>query len=110
MKTVSIRLDEKTLKKTGMIAKAENLERSDAIRQSIAAGLELLSKRIAVEKYSAGVFSLSQAAEFAGVSAGEMMEVLAEKGVAANYSLKEAEESYGNAALLGKKKPEKGRI
>ncbi len=27
MKTVSIRLDEKTLKKTGMIAKAENLER-----------------------------------------------------------------------------------
>ncbi len=63
---------------------------------------------MAVEKYSAGIFSLSQAAEFAGVSVGEMMEVLAENGIKANYSLREAEESYGNIELAGKKKPKEG--
>lgn len=94
MKTISLRLDEKTLKKTSEIAEAQNLERSDALRQSISAGLEMLSEKIAVEKYAEGKFSLSEAASFAGVSAGEMMELLAQKGIKANYTLKEAEESY----------------
>ncbi len=94
MKTISLRLDEKTLKKTREIADFEKLERSDALRQSIAVGLGVLSKRIAVEKYSSGSFSLSEAASFAGISAGEMVEFLAQKGIKANYSLKEAEESY----------------
>jgi predicted HTH domain antitoxin len=94
MKTISLRLDEKTLKKTSEIAEAQNLERSDTLRQSISAGLEMLSKKIAVEKYSEGKFSLSEAASFARVSAGEMIELLAQKGIKANYTLKEAEESY----------------
>jgi predicted HTH domain antitoxin len=71
------------------------------------AGLEMLSRKVAVEKYGSGLFSLSQAAEFAGVSVGEMIEVLAEKGIRANYSLRGAEESYGNVGMLGKK-PKKG--
>jgi predicted HTH domain antitoxin len=94
MKTISLRLDEKTLKKTGEIAESEKLERSDALRQSIALGLEIISKRIAIEKYASGAYSLSDAASFAGISAGEMMESLAQKGINANYTLKEAEESY----------------
>lgn len=100
MKTISIRLDEKTLKKTGRIAETENLERSATVRQSICLGLEILSKKIAVEKYSEGKFSLSQAAEFAGTSVGEMIELLAQKGIKANYSLKDAEGSYKNIGLL----------
>lgn len=107
MKTVSIRLDEKTLKRTGMIAKAENLERSDAIRQSIAAGLEMLSKKIATEKYRSGAFSLSQAADFAGISLGEMIDLLSQSGIKANYSLREAEESYGNVAFFAGTKKKK---
>ncbi|MFZ2456549.1 MAG: hypothetical protein WAX07_08735 [Candidatus Altiarchaeia archaeon] len=39
-------------------------------------------KLTAIEKYASGAFSLSDAASFAGVSAGEMME------------MKEAKESY----------------
>jgi predicted HTH domain antitoxin len=56
--------------------------------------MKTLSEKIAVEKYAVGKFSLSEAASFAGVSAGEMMELLAQKGIKANYTLKEAEESY----------------
>ena len=94
MKTISLRLDEKTLEKTSEIAEAQNLERSDTLRQSISVGLEMLSEKIAVEKYAEGKFSLSEAASFAGISAGEMIGLLAEKGIKANYTLKEAEESY----------------
>ena len=94
MKTISLRLDEKTLAKSREIAESENLERSAALRQSIAIGLSMLSKKIAVEKYAQGEFSLSEAAKFAGVSAGEMTELLAQRGVKANYTLKDAEESY----------------
>ncbi|MFZ2455084.1 MAG: UPF0175 family protein [Candidatus Altiarchaeia archaeon] len=104
MKNICIRLDEKTLKKTGELAEAENLERSAAIRQAVAAGLDVLCKKKAAENYSEGKFSLSEAARFAGVSAGEMMEILSEKGIRANYALKEAQESYRNIGMLGKKK------
>jgi hypothetical protein len=38
------------------------------------------------------------------VSTGEMIELLAAKGIKANYALKEAEESYRNIGTLGKKK------
>ncbi|MBN2251540.1 MAG: UPF0175 family protein [Candidatus Altiarchaeota archaeon] len=66
-----------------------------------------MNKAIAVEKYSAGSFSLSQAAKFAGVSAGEMIEILSGKGIKANYSLKEAGESYGNVRMLCKRTAKK---
>jgi predicted HTH domain antitoxin len=41
----------------------------------------------AIEKYASDAFSLSEAASFAGVSAGEMMESPAQKGIKANYTL-----------------------
>jgi predicted HTH domain antitoxin len=104
MKNICIRLDEKTLKKTAELAAAENLERSATIRQAVAAGLDILSKKKAAENYAEGKYSLSQAAAFAGISTGEMMEFLAAKGIRANYALKEAEESYSNIGKLGKKK------
>lgn len=66
--------------------------------------MDFLCKKKASENYSEGKFFLSEAARFAGVSAGEMMEILAAKGIKANYSLKEAEESYRNIEMLGKKK------
>jgi predicted HTH domain antitoxin len=66
------------------------------IRQTEAEGLDVLCKKKAAENYSEGKFSLSEAARFAGVSAGEMLDILAAKGIRANYTLKEAEESYRN--------------
>ncbi len=100
MKTISIRLDEKTLKRTGELADFEHLERSTALRQSIAVGLDALCKKTAVEKYANGIFSLSEAARFANLSVGEMIDLLVRKGVKSNYSLEDVEESFGRIGKL----------
>jgi predicted transcriptional regulator len=103
MKTISIRLDEKTLKRSSKLAETENLERSDAIRQSIACGLDILSRKKAADKYSEGAFSLSEAANFANISIPEMMDVLANRGIKANYSMKDADDSLKNIGKLIKR-------
>jgi len=47
---------------------------------------------LAVELYREGLVSLGKAAEIAGISKWEMMEVLASKGVPLNYTRKDLEE------------------
>lgn len=100
MKTISIRLDEKTMKRTRELADFEHLERSAALRQSIAVGLDVLCKKIAVEKYANRTFSISEAARFANVSVAEMIDLLVEKGVKSNYSLEDVEESFERIGKL----------
>ncbi len=102
MKTVSLRLDEKTLKKTSRLALIEKLDTSTTLRQSIEYGLDILSKKYAVEMYAKGEFSLSEAAGFAGVSIGEMIDLLVKSGVKANYSIEDVKESFENIGKLSK--------
>jgi predicted HTH domain antitoxin len=102
MKTVSIRLKEKTLKKTSRLASIEKLDTSTTLRQSIEYGLDILGKKYAVEMYAKRAFSLSQAAKFAGISVGEMMDLLVKSGVKANYSMEDAKESFDNIGKLSK--------
>ena len=47
---------------------------------------------LAVELYREGLVSLGKAAEIAGISKWEMMEVLASKGVPLNYTRRDLEE------------------
>jgi len=102
MKTVSLRLDEKILKRTEELAAIEYIERSAALRQSIATGLDILCKRFAVELYKQGRFSLSESARFANISVGEMMDLLVREGVKANYSLEDVEDSSKSVGKIFK--------
>lgn len=102
MKTVSLRLDKKTLKRTHQLAKIEHLDASTALRQSIGLGLDTLSKKYALELYANGIFSLSEAAAFADISVGEMMDMLVKAKVKANYTLEDAEDSLKNIGKLSK--------
>ncbi|MEA3254974.1 MAG: UPF0175 family protein [Candidatus Altiarchaeota archaeon] len=61
------------------------------------------SKKIAVERYANGIFSMSEAARFANVSVGEMMDLLVKKGVKSNYTLDDVEESFKNIGKLAKR-------
>jgi len=103
MKTVSLRLDEKILRKTSDIAEKENLDTSTMLRQSIVVGLDILAKKQAVEMYAKKLFSLSEAARFADVSPGEMVDILVSSGIKANYSLEEIEESFKSIGKLSRK-------
>lgn len=60
-------------------------------------------KRIEVEKYANGIFSISEAARFVDVSVGEMIDLLVKKGVKSNYSLEDVEESFKSIGELAGK-------
>ncbi len=79
-KTLSIRVGADDYAFLSRLAAAEKQELSKAVRDLLGKGRVLL----AVERYRAGTASLGKAAELAGVSISEMMEVLAQYGVPAN--------------------------
>lgn len=53
---------------------------------------KLVGIYLAVELYREGVVSLGKAAEIAGVTKAEMMEILASKGVPLNYTEEDLQE------------------
>lgn len=76
-KTVSVRLEEDDYRFLSRLAEAEAEDLSTAVRGLIAGGRVLM----AVEKCREGKVSLGKAAELAGVSVSEMMDLLARHGV-----------------------------
>lgn len=71
------------------MAEADKEDLSTAVRDLVARGRVLL----ALERYSEGKASLSKAAEVAGLSVSEMMDVLAEHGVTSELRAEDYRES-----------------
>lgn len=88
-KTVSIRLEADDYTFLRSLAEADKEDVSTAVRDLVARGRVLL----ALERYRAGKASLSKAAETAGVSVSEMMDLLAEHGIPSSLSLDDYRES-----------------
>lgn len=76
-KTMSIRMDADNYAFLSKMSKDERSDLSKAVRDLVSRGRVLL----AVERYKKGEASLGRAAELAGVSVGEMMNILTEFGV-----------------------------
>ena len=88
-KTVSIRLEADDYQSLSSLAEAEQEDLSTAVRDLIVRGRILL----ALERYREGKASLSKAAELAGVSVSEMMDLLAEHGISADLRVEDYRES-----------------
>lgn len=88
-KTVSIRLEADDYRFLKSLAEADKEDVSTAVRDLVARGRVLL----ALERYRDGKASLSKAAEMAGLSISEMMDVLARHGVQANLALEDYRDS-----------------
>jgi predicted HTH domain antitoxin len=88
-KTVSIRLEAEDYQFLSALAEAAREDLSTAVRDLIARGRVLL----ALDKYRDGKASLSKAAEVAGVSISEMMDLLAEHGITSHLQLEDYRES-----------------
>lgn len=84
-KTVSIRLEADDYRFLRGLAEADKEDLSTAVRDLVARGRVLL----ALERYRDGKASLSKAAETAGFSVSEMMDVLAEHGIPSDLSLED---------------------
>jgi predicted HTH domain antitoxin len=88
-KTVSIRLEADDYQFLSSLAEAENEDLSSAVRDLIGRGRVFLG----LERYRRGEASLSKAAELAGVSVSEMMDLLAAHGIPADLRVEDYRES-----------------
>lgn len=88
-KTVSIRLEAEDYNFLSGLAEAAREDLSTAVRDLIARGRVLL----ALEMHREGKASLSKAAEVAGISVSEMMDLLAEHGIPSDLGVEDYRES-----------------
>jgi predicted HTH domain antitoxin len=88
-KTVSIRLEADDYNFLRSLAEADKEDLSTAVRDLVGRGRVLL----ALERYRDGKASLSKTAEVAGLSVSEMMDVLAEHGIASDLRVEDYRES-----------------
>jgi len=95
-----IELPEPLKKSLRKIKSYEPVEESILIRQALEYGIRDIEKELAVKLYSEGRTTLSEAAEIAQVSAGEMMEILAGRGIRSKIVLKDYEEGSASAAEM----------
>ena len=79
-RTMSVRMDEENYQFLRRLSKDEKADLSAAVRELVYKGRIML----AVERYRHRKASLGRASELAGVSVGEMIEILADFGVTGN--------------------------
>lgn len=88
-KTVSVRLEAEEYKSLRDMAEMDKEDLSTVLRDLVARGRVLLG----LERYRDGKASLSRAAEMAGVSVSEMVDILAEHGIEGDLRLEDYRES-----------------
>ncbi len=91
-KTLSVRIDREDYEFVKRMATENKEEVSKAIRQLVNRGRLMYS----IDTYKKGQASLGKTAELAGVSIGEMMDILAEFGVESNITYEDYLEGLKN--------------
>lgn len=79
------------------IKKYEPIEESLLIRQALQYGIRDIEKELAVKLFSEGKTTISESAEIAQISVGEMMELLSGRGIKSKITLKDYEEGLSTA-------------
>lgn len=79
------------------IRKYEPIEESLLIRQALQYGIRDIEKELAVKLFSEGKTTISESAEIAQISVGEMMELLSGRGIKSKITLKDYEEGLSTA-------------
>ena len=81
MKNISIRLKEEFMREAEKLAKLEMVDKSTIVREALEKGFADIKLEIALEMFSKGKFSTSEAAKIADLSVGEMMDELVKRGL-----------------------------
>lgn len=83
---VTARVPEDIYEAIEMIREEDQLDRSTTVKRLLERGIEDWRIETAVRRYREGVLSLGGAADLAGVSVWRFVDVLAERGIEANYT------------------------
>ncbi len=97
MKNVSVRLSEDFMKEAERLAKLERVDKSIIIRESLEKGLVDVRLNIAINMFSMGKTSTSEAAHIAGISVGEFMDELVKRGIKPGITADDIKGSLGTA-------------
>ncbi|MFV2041542.1 MAG: UPF0175 family protein [Candidatus Hydrothermarchaeales archaeon] len=92
---ISFRSKKELKELADLLAGLESRNLSDTYRDIFRVGIEEKRKRVALDKYSKGEVSLGRAAEIAGVSLWEMLELLRDRKVDLNIDADEILEAAG---------------
>lgn len=94
---LSARVNRRLLKDIDFIAKVEMSDRGSVIRKLLREAIKKWRIDYAIKLYQEGKVSLWRAAEIARLSLWEFIDILAEKKVLLNYTLREFEEDLKRA-------------
>ena len=97
MKSISIRLKENFMKEAQKLAELEMIDKSAIIREALEKGFEEIKLKIALEMFSKGKVSTSEAAEIADISIGEMMDEIVKRGLRPNITKEDIQGSLEKA-------------
>lgn len=89
---ISARVSKERVKVVEEIAREEKVDKSTILDRALEHYAKEWRLRKALESYREGLVTLSRAAEIAGVSVWEMVDVLAEKKILSQYDVEEFEE------------------
>ena len=97
MKNVSVRLENEFMKDADKLAKLEAVDKSAIIREALEKGLLEVKLKIALDRFSKGKASTSEAAKIADLSIGEMMDELVKRGLRLKITKEDLEGSLERA-------------
>lgn len=86
MKNISIRLKENLMKEAQKLADLEMVDKSVIIREALEKGLAEVKLETALELFSKGKVSTSEAAKIADLSVGEIMDEIVRRGLKPNIT------------------------
>ena len=86
MPSISARIPEDDEAELEAVIELLDEDKSTVIRKALADGLESLRRRVAIERYQSGEISTNQAAQVAGVSLAEWLEIAREHNLTTQLS------------------------
>ena len=97
MRNLTVRVDEATFRDIEETAESENVDRSVVARAFLKIGIAETRKRRALETYRGSKCTLWKAAQLAGVTLQEMMELAEENRIPLHISPQDVDEAWREA-------------
>lgn len=98
----SLRASEEVLKEAERLSRVGKVDKSLILREALEKGLEKVSLETSMKLFSEGKLTVSEAANLAGLSVGEMMDKLREFGISSRIAIEDLEGSFEEALKVFK--------
>ncbi len=99
-KMISVRASETMVKEAERLAKIARVDKSIVLREALEKGMEKIKVETSIKLFIENKLSLQEAANIAGISAGEMMDILRQNGIDSKIELEDLRGSLERAQKI----------